>query len=565
MNQIRILSISLLIFILALSTRAQNDSGIAERVVEGNLRFLASKELRGREAGTPWGYVAGEFLASRLFTYGLQPLLNHTDKEPLDLFYQEFEMSGTIPARVQLTMQWAASGSSDYLAYPPAYSGKSDLKNGKDLFYFYNSPRELNLRGAAVFAGYAIQAPEYHYNDFAGLEISGKIVVAFYGEPLEQDSLTFFNGKHLTHYGTVEWKAREVARRGGELLVLIPTPENQPKYQRFLQRQNPRRNNLKFVLKNANTVPVVYLSAEVARALFKDDYFSRFTAAEKKLRQQVLSKTNATLRFPSLELQPYTWKVELKIPEQEERTGRNVLAVLPGSDPDLKNEYILIGSHYDHEGVKEGKIYRGADDNASGVTVNLAVAQAYASLAPEKRPWRSVIFAFWDAEEKGLLGSRYFVQNPPIPLESIRVAFNMDMIGRDASFNFAALRRPMTDPDAENKVMLFYSAQAPLLKELAEKANRKAKLHLLFDPNVFFTSGSDHTSFHPNKIPVIYYFTGFHTDYTSPNDVPDKIDFNKLTRIARHIFDLSRLLATEKTIPRFDTRILTAPEGDFKR
>jgi len=223
-----------------------------------------------------------------------------------------------------------------------------------------------------------------------------------------------------------------------------------------------------------------------------------------------------------------------------------------------------VGSHYDHEGVSDGQIYYGADDNASGVSANLNVAMAFSQLSSVNKPKRSIIFAFWDAEEKGMLGSKYFTLHPPVSLESLKCVFNMDMIGRDASFNFAALRQPMVDDDAENEVMIFYSAQAPKLAQLAQQANDDLYLHLLYDPNVFFTSGSDHANFQVHKIPVLYYFTGFHTDYTSPNDTPDKIDYEKLTRITKHIANFVYILGDLNVVPDFDESILSAPEGDFR-
>jgi len=226
---------------------------------------------------------------------------------------------------------------------------------------------------------------------------------------------------------------------------------------------------------------------------------------------------------------------------------------------------VLVGAHYDHEGVKEGKLFPGADDNASGVTANLQVAIAYAKNQKKLDLKRNLIFAFWDAEEKGTLGTQYFVEHPPVPLEHLKVVFNMDMIGRDASFNFAALRQPIKDEGAENKAMIFYSAQAPFLQDYANDANQTLQLQLLYDPNVFFTSGSDHVNFHSHRVPVVYYFTGFHTDYTSVNDTADKINFTKLTRISRHIANFSYLLVNAEVLPEFDIRILSAPEGDFVR
>jgi Zn-dependent M28 family amino/carboxypeptidase len=226
---------------------------------------------------------------------------------------------------------------------------------------------------------------------------------------------------------------------------------------------------------------------------------------------------------------------------------------------------VLVGAHYDHEGIKNGEIFPGADDNGSGTVANLQVASAFAALSNAELADYHVIFAFWDAEEKGTLGTRYFVEHPPLPLTQIKTVLNMDMIGRDASFKFAALRQPVIDENAENQVMLFYSAQSPQLKKLALDVNSTTKLDLKFDPNVYFTSGSDHRSFHAREIPIVWYFTGFHTDYTSPRDTADKINFEKLTRITRHIANFSYKLANSESLPVFDKSILYTPEGDFTR
>ncbi len=526
---------------------------INSQTAKGDLYFLASRELQGREAGLPGGHTAGAFLASRLLGLGLEPITQRDSVELLENYYQYFQIVGMVPN--QLAISFNVSGK----------NGTYQAELGKDFIYLFNSPAKVHYQGKAVFAGYDIFAPEYHYNDFAHRQCQGKILVAFYGEPLEKDTLVFFNGKHQTVHSLIIQKARTAAKAGARAVVLIPSPENRDKLTRFLKRWQGRLNQKQFTLKEEPGVPVILLTPEFAGKILGDWVEKNFQSNLTDLRKWLNQSDQKEFSWKGSHFPEFTWKLEIDYQKEDVRQCRNVLAVLPGRNPDLRNQYILIGSHYDHEGVREEGIYRGADDNASGDVANLSVARAYAHLKTEQRPERSILFAFWDAEEKGMLGSLYFTDHPLIPLKQIKTAINMDMVGRDASFSFMALRRPMQDEDAQNKVMLLYSAQVPRMEQLARQANDAVKLHLLFDPNVYFTSGSDHANFQPHHVPVVYYFTGFHTDYTSPGDTPDKIDYDKLARIARHIANFSYHLANLKEYPVFDTSILTAPEGDFRR
>jgi hypothetical protein len=359
------------------------------------------------------------------------------------------------------------------------------------------------------------------------------------------------------------WKAREVARRGGRALILIPTPENSEKYGRYLKRKKMRDATKAFILRDNDEIPVIYLSTTASDSLF-GEWVDRFFQSEyDRIRSMLQNDDNTTITWNSPDLPSQKIKLSINYQNEEIRDCRNILAISPGTE--ITDEYILVGAHYDHEGIKDGQVLAGADDNASGVIANLYAAKSFSMFKDNQHPKRSVIFAFWDAEEKGTLGSYYFTRYSPVKTNQIKAVINMDMIGRDASFNFMALRKPMQDDGAENKVMLFYSAQSPGLQKSAELVNQNINLHLLFDPNVFFTSGSDHVNFHSLGIPVVYYFTGFHTDYTSIKDTADKINFSKLTRITRHIANFAYLLADRETIPYFNSEILTAPEGDFVR
>lgn len=527
-------------------------NSINPKSVENIVRDLSSEEMQGRDAGLPSGKHAGDYLLKKLEPLNLKQLTSIAYSVPGYPYTQKFTILGINLQNIESSLKITSEEESFKLIL------------GEDYFYFANSPQQINLTTDVIFSGYAIDAPEYHYNDFTGLDLNNKIVMAYYGEPMEKDSSEFFNGKHQTSYLMADKKAQAVAERGGRALLLIPTPENQSKYDRMLARKMGRKKKTQFMLAGETGVPVIYLSSQFTKSWFGEEFEKSFKNEQDKLRKWLNDQEKGIFSWHLDSQNSSKVQLNIKYRDSEKRECRNIIAVLPGTDPQLKGEYILVGSHYDHEGISDGKIYFGADDNASGVSANLNVAQAFSELQNEMSHKRSIIFAFWDAEEKGMLGSKYFVTHPLIPLENLKCVFNMDMIGRDASFNFAALRRPIVDEDAENKVMIFYSAQVPVLRDLALKSNDDLNLHLLYDPNVFFTSGSDHVNFHSKKIPVLYYFTGFHTDYTSPGDTADKINFKKLARITKHIANFVYILSNMDKMPEFDESILTAPEGDFR-
>jgi hypothetical protein len=522
---------------------------ITERQIHSDLFVLASEEMEGREAGLTGAGLAADYITHELNKINVQSMNRHDQNGG---YYQNFQIIGADLSDI----------SSDLTIQQGKYKIKAEYR--EDYFYFYNSPKKISINAEIVFAGYAINAPEYQYNDFENLDLKDKIVVAYYGEPLQDDTLQFFNGKHRTKYMMPDWKADEVAKRGGSILVLMPNQENENSYSKFLQRHLQPNNKKPFVLIDDQSVPVVYLSVKFAQKVFGDWLKENFILERKRLLNWLHDNQKNHFRWQETNLLNQTWEVNIDYNNPDVRECQNLIALYPGQNSQLKNEYILVGSHYDHEGVQDGKIYLGADDNASGVSATLNITRAFSELTGHERPSRSIIFAFWDAEEKGTLGSKYFVDHSVVPFQNIKEVFNMDMIGRDASFNFVALHQPIKDENAENKVMIFYSAQAPALKDIAIQSNKNIDLTILYDPNVFFTSGSDHMVFHSHHIPIIYYFTGFHTDYTSIGDTPDKINYSKLTRISRHIANFIYTLANSDEIPGFDKRILSAPEGDFR-
>ncbi|MEZ6037769.1 MAG: M20/M25/M40 family metallo-hydrolase [Planctomycetota bacterium] len=234
----------------------------------------------------------------------------------------------------------------------------------------------------------------------------------------------------------------------------------------------------------------------------------------------------------------------------EDAPAMNVFAVLPGSDPKLRDEYVVIGSHLDHLGERRGVIYPGADDDGSGTTGVMAVAQMFAK--DPVKPRRSVLFVCFSGEERGLLGSRHFVDNCPIPLEAIAAELQMDMIGRDEEEAMDGGRRVNVGETAEqnrNSLHLVGTQRlAPALHQTCLDANDRARFDLEYDQESLFTR-SDHANFAKRGVPVAFFFTGLHMDYHQPSDTPDKIHYAKLLRVARYVHDIANTLALQDARP----------------
>ena len=220
----------------------------------------------------------------------------------------------------------------------------------------------------------------------------------------------------------------------------------------------------------------------------------------------------------------------------------NVVGILPGSDPVLKDTYVVFSAHMDHVGVGQpnaqgDSIYNGADDNASGTSAVLEVAQAFAALPAAQKPKRSIIFLLVSGEEKGLFGSKYFVEHPPVPLDKIVANINIDMIGRN-------------NPDTVVAIGQEYSTLGPAVQQVA-KANPNFKLTVAPDlwpqEQLFFRS--DHFNFAARNIPAIFFTTGLHKDYHQPSDEVATIDTDKVSRVARLVFWLGYDIANSPTAP----------------
>jgi Zn-dependent M28 family amino/carboxypeptidase len=273
---------------------------------------------------------------------------------------------------------------------------------------------------------------------------------------------------------------------------------------------------------------------KMANALFEGEKFDAAT---------LVSKNEKGESVPAFELNS-SKKVTVTIAIKAERPmTQNVVAVWEGGDPVLKNEYVAVGAHYDHVGIcapgQADQICNGADDDGSGTTALLGMAEAISHA--KQKPKRSVLFVWHCGEEKGLWGSRYFTDYPTIPLEKVVTQLNIDMIGRskkDGDTN--ARNKDLTGPSAI--YVIGSTMMSTELGDLAQQVN-KSFLNLTYDtkyddpadPNRFFFR-SDHYNYARKGIPIIFFFDGVHEDYHRPGDEPQKIDYDKMERVARTVY-----------------------------
>jgi Zn-dependent M28 family amino/carboxypeptidase len=330
----------------------------------------------------------------------------------------------------------------------------------------------------------------------------------------------------------------DYAKKKGALgLIYIPDFQYLANWQNIRQRIVERGSTLvaKFQTESAPSLPSVVISPEIANALF---------AGERLTASGAFNASYGTTQ-PAPFMMSDAKKVTLNVASNIETVPtQNVVAVWEGSDPLLKAEYVALGAHYDHVGsgcprVGDDKICNGADDDGSGTTALLGMAEALAK--SPTRPKRSVLFVWHCGEEKGLWGSRYFTEFPTVPLDKIVAQINIDMIGRSKKAGDTNPRNSeLTGPDS-----IYLIGSTMMSTELGEIVNtvNKSYLSLTFDtryddpkdPNRFFYR-SDHFNYARKGIPIIFFFDGVHEDYHRAGDTADKIDYEKMEKVTRTIY-----------------------------
>jgi hypothetical protein len=454
---------------------------------------LASDEFAGRGVGHDGNVRAERFAADALKDAGVPPAADG------DSYFQPVELRHTSLGRARLTIA-AADG-----------TPMADLTVG-DSFCPLPESGAGEATGRLVYAGFGLSAPGLRHDDYARVDARGAIVLALDGTP-ERLDLSRMPDAERSGFASVERKRADAERHGARGLLIVRPYIGDV---RAAWPEQPSVRTMTYRLANdldAHPMPVAAISTHEAAPL------QRALAGRQTL--------TATLT-PDLVV--------------ERVTVHNVLGFVEGADPSKRSEMVVVGAHLDHDGIDaEGRIYHGADDNASGTAAVLADAAAFADAAAHgSRPARAVVFALWNGEEKGSLGAEAYVASP-VPHRRVAANINLDMVGRDedipdpGDWRFHGLPRTSAAASRNTVHVLGYSWSDDLAR-LVVDANAATGLTILEDYDrgaQNLLQRSDNWPFLTHGIPAVFLTTGLHPDYHTPEDSADRLDYPKLERIAR--------------------------------
>jgi hypothetical protein len=483
MNKIPLLLMATVLF--SCSPKFEKEITVPE--IEAHITYLASDELKGRYPGTPEDLLVAQYITEEF------------KKEGLELYersgLQHFDIVNEIEA-----------GPENHFIL-----GDSELALNSDfsIFSFSQSGTE---KGEVVFAGFGFQIDQgdIRWDDYASLDVKGKWVMILRGVPGQQES-----GSAYVNYSEDRGKALLASDQGAAGVIFVSGVSFDPedKLTELKGKQHPL------------SIPVVQMSRSAADRLL--------ALSGKDSLTQIESQLNTSLRPNSF---PTGVDVEITVDLQPVKIETsNTIATLKGADPVLKNEYVVIGAHHDHLGMggpETGSripdttaVHNGADDNASGVAGVLEVSEWLKSRSPA----RSILFATFGAEEMGIIGSKYLVENAPVELKDVQAMINLDMIGR---------------LNEERQLQIGGVGTSPGFRNLLDSVNANYGFDLKFASEGY--GPSDHASFYAKDVPVLFISTGAHPDYHTPDDDLSAINLEGEKEVISFTGEVALALANQK-------------------
>jgi hypothetical protein len=564
----RLLAVALLgITVAAPVARAEDASSIESRLAE-TAKYLASDELEGRGVGTKGLDLAADYIARQFKAIGLKT----------DLFgggpFQTFKMTTGSNLGEPNSLAFIAP------AKDPDSSQAIELKIGEGF-----TPLAIGGSGKfdlpLVFVGYGITAKHEGYDDYEGVDVKDKAVIILRHEPQQNNPHSVFNGTDHSQYAPFRRKVSNAYEHGAAAVIFVtdefdlqktlaskrdrwqvavdeigkanadfkslkqPSPDD---WQKHVTKVKNLADDVKRYADEIDSAADPLLPFEGAGSEESEGRQFPIVAVRRSVLAPIiersLGKSLATIEQEiDKDLKPQSkaldgWKVRGEVTvERQEVDVKNVIGVLEGEGPHA-DETIVIGAHYDHlgmggassaaPGVKE--IHNGADDNGSGTTVLLEVAR---QLVAQGKPPRRIVFIAFTGEERGLVGSARYVREPLVPIDKTVAMLNLDMVGRLS----------------DEKLIVHGTGTAKEFDALVDKFGKEHGFEITKKPGGF--GPSDHASFYGAKVPVLFYFTGTHTDYHRPSDDFEKLNIVGMRRVANLVAQTAEVLAKADTRPAY--------------
>jgi Zn-dependent M28 family amino/carboxypeptidase len=518
--------------------RAPQIESITAEELRADLFFLASDRMQGRLTNTPTNELAADWVLSRFDRLGLRP-----------------GGQGSFEHRYALMTATLGEGNALRVGEKDSASSTSEYRVGE---HFY--PHRFSSSGSATapltFAGFGIVSPDRNHDDYRDA-VRGRIVLVLDREPGVNDPASPFDGVVTAEVATPLRKVLAAQDKGALGVIFVedvhnqtgPPPNFEAQAANYWPAAAPRieRYTLKSLADRVR-IPVLQVSEVVAQRLVASTGRSLLDLA--KSAESAGGVAPVQINY-SVSMTASI--VHHTVPD------RSIVAVLEGRDPQLKNEYVIVSAHFDHDGADGPRVYNGADDDGSGTVGLIEIAEAYALAAKAGQlPRRSIVFAAWNSEERGLLGAWAYAEDPVVPIDRIVAVLNMDMIGRNEEVpvggggRFRGLELQTAESNA-NATNIIGTVRSPDLRAAFEGANKGIGLELKFryDNNVSnLMRRSDHWPFIQKGIPGVWIHTGLHPDYHTVYDRPEKINYPKMVKIARMVYQASWDLANASSRPK---------------
>ncbi|MCU0472568.1 MAG: M20/M25/M40 family metallo-hydrolase [Bacteroidales bacterium] len=515
----RIFLVTMGVVLFCLNSFAQKDglAVIGKDDLKAYMTFFASDEMAGRETGSGANETAALYIKTNLMRLGLKP----------------------------------SPSTGDYLQKIPMFSARVDHKSsflkingtqGEEISFtdstvaLMTPSMTMEATGNVVYAGYGYSDTITGYNDFNGIDLSGKIVLMMTRTP----ESAYMERENSMFQEQIEGpKLGQVFMRGPKAILIVYDPRN-----RFHDAYDSRlaemisSNSVTLSGRQDQSIPLqlLFITQHSADLLLKS---TGYTLSQMQERIRTEGKP------VSVEIPDITATIRTSV-DTSSFYASNVIGIIEGSDPVLRNECIIYTAHFDHIGKKgNGEVNNGADDNASGSMALLEVAEAFMKL--KKNPLRTIVFAWVNGEEKGLLGSYYYTTDPVIPLENTLVDINLDMVGRSKMTSdtgkFAGFDLDVTQ---KGEIMVYTAHESSELLQMMTQSAKKVGLRVTDKGKDMSFGGSDHESFTVKGIPALFFHSGIHADLHSMRDDVEKIDYDKIEKVSEMAFLVGYKVANQR-------------------